>query len=532
MERDDSWFAADLARVEDEVPFSSPPLEADDVPADNISPISPVALQSTHASSETEARSIDHRLPAEVMRRVMIWLGSTTATTMLMLQLVCRAWLAAADKEMWRNLLLSLCGRDMVNLAAKLNDVRMSASQQNTHKDMCLNLAFFGDEAIVFDIGRGYSKYGRADLDALSCPAPEVLQLCQPNADCDRSELLECVEGMLESCDLTTTTLVLVVPFAMSGLDHYTIRANFLERVLATTHCQVMPKSVYFVESAPCVLLAYGLVTGVVCSIGFGETFIVPVAKGRVISSGVLRSNLGGMALTQYMQQLVMNEVDDAIDWERLQDAIDIPLITFCRNLKVHCHVSPTPDPSSGAACTHRIPAYDDVVMEITSSLHECPELLFQGEAGLGGMVWEAVQAASGSDIELQDELLSSIVLNGGSAQMAGLAERLRYEVCTRLPADSDLTKVNVLGGERGDNAPWQGAVRFALANNCIRQRTSIPQCLLMHQCAAQGCIAHETADGNALKICSRCKKVRYCSLEHQKAHWKEHKEECGKCAQ
>ena len=37
--------------------------------------------------------------------------------------------------------------------------------------------------------------------------------------------------------------------------------------------------------------------------------------------------------------------------------------------------------------------------------------------------------------------------------------------------------------------------------------------------CFASGC----------MKICSRCKKIRYCSREHQKSDWKQHKKICGK---
>mmetsp|Transcript_17947 Transcript_17947/g.45489 ORF Transcript_17947/g.45489 Transcript_17947/m.45489 type:complete len:138 (+) Transcript_17947:720-1133(+) len=29
-------------------------------------------------------------------------------------------------------------------------------------------------------------------------------------------------------------------------------------------------------------------------------------------------------------------------------------------------------------------------------------------------------------------------------------------------------------------------------------------------------------------KLCSRCKKAAYCSAEHQKQHWKEHKKSCS----
>ena len=98
----------------------------------------------------------------------MVYIGNTTCATMLSLQLVCKSWLEAADGEMWRTLLQSLCGNEIVELAGatetlgsslfemwvtgKLNSVRttstgrQTAAQNVAHKDMCLNLAFFGNE--------------------------------------------------------------------------------------------------------------------------------------------------------------------------------------------------------------------------------------------------------------------------------------------------------------------------------------------------------------------------------------------------
>ncbi len=46
------------------------------------------------------------------------------------------------------------------------------------------------------------------------------------------------------------------------------------------------------------------------------------------------------------------------------------------------------------------------------------------------------------------------------------------------------------------------------------------PKCLV---CAAKSC-----ANGSKLLICSRCRKVHYCSKEHQKEHWKKHKHVCA----
>ncbi|KAJ7596519.1 hypothetical protein C8J56DRAFT_773001 [Mycena floridula] len=42
-------------------------------------------------------------------------------------------------------------------------------------------------------------------------------------------------------------------------------------------------------------------------------------------------------------------------------------------------------------------------------------------------------------------------------------------------------------------------------------------------------CGSREGLDGNILLRCSRCKVVSYCSPEHQKADWKNHKPRCIK---
>jgi len=44
-------------------------------------------------------------------------------------------------------------------------------------------------------------------------------------------------------------------------------------------------------------------------------------------------------------------------------------------------------------------------------------------------------------------------------------------------------------------------------------------------------CYSSTAPDGGPLKQCSRCRKVKYCCIEHQKLHWRKHKRDCFPCA-
>ena len=131
------------------------------------------------------------------------------------------------------------------------------------------------------------------------------------------------VESQLE-CSMADSTIVMTIPFALSGADHFTIRSH-LASFAELAEC----KAVHFVESAPCVMLAHGLLTGVVVSIGFAQTFVVPVVAGHVLRHATVSSRVGGMALTQRMQELVLHEADGT-DWHALQYLINTPLVLQC----------------------------------------------------------------------------------------------------------------------------------------------------------------------------------------------------------
>ena len=124
---------------------------------------------------------------------------------------------------------------------------------------------------------------------------------------------------------------------------------------------------------------------------------------------------------------------------------LDLPFVTYCRNLKEqYCHVLPRPmQDNTHCDCNHVIPVghhgHTFMQLKLRHACHACPEMLFEGSAGLGPMICQSISSAAEAMPErpdVQSVLLKSIVMNGGSSQMPGLAERVAYEVERLLPEE------------------------------------------------------------------------------------------------
>ncbi|KAL7415377.1 hypothetical protein BDY24DRAFT_382716 [Mrakia frigida] len=62
----------------------------------------------------------------------------------------------------------------------------------------------------------------------------------------------------------------------------------------------------------------------------------------------------------------------------------------------------------------------------------------------------------------------------------------------------------------------------------CSRYRDEFRASLCWWNCEGRGLgKCRKLKKGAEMMACGRCKAVRYCSPEHQKAHWKSHKKTC-----
>jgi actin-related protein len=183
-------------------------------------------------------------------------------------------------------------------------------------------------------------------------------------------------------------------------------------------------------------LFGSGRTTGVVLTSGDGATTAVPVYEGYSMPHAILRIDLGGRDLTDYMLKLllsrgyVMNGTTSA-ELELVRDIKE--KLAFVAHDSHHA-ASQAVDVER----SERYELFDGQVINIGGGERAgCPEPLFHPQAvGVDAPgVPELVHLAIGrSDPELWEELYHNIVLAGGSTMFDGFAERVEREVTALAP--------------------------------------------------------------------------------------------------
>jgi len=340
---------------------------------------------------------------------------------------------STSDERLWETLVVQKLGycRETVRLFCLASSVDDAASQLTWRQ--LWDAYIMARSLPVMDIGSGYSKYGLAAQET-----PSFLQLCSSSthpAQCPRHTQVRFmltmmttrrVEKLLEVLDFKTPTTMLVgVPFSMTR-EQREWEEHFLHQQLPTgADAVVVPQPLL-------ALIAHGApVNGITVNLGQRETIVVPCLKGRICREGIVANNVdfGGAQMTSIM-------------FQRLGMA-DGNLLTWCRDLKErHCMVSPVPLRGSPRDVVNQLcllaPPVEvqngDVRLLLGPERFLVPEVLFSERCNLPSLIVEAASKAIRT-MALEDratvcsELLSSVVLVGGTAELPGLRDRVALEV-------------------------------------------------------------------------------------------------------
>ncbi|XP_078522009.1 actin-1-like [Lissotriton helveticus] len=200
-------------------------------------------------------------------------------------------------------------------------------------------------------------------------------------------------------------------------------------------------------------LYASGRTTGCVVDCGAGVTNTVPIFEGYCMPRAVLRQDVAGHDLTDYLMH-ILSEIGVSLvstsEREIVQDikerlcyvAVDIGM-EMCKR---PCEIEKD----------YRLP--DGNVIMVYNQRYRCPEILFspantgQGTPGIHELCNNTIQRC---DIDLRQCLYCNIILSGGSSLFPGMHERLTKEVCNLVPCD---TTVKVFAPVDRKLSVWMGA--------------------------------------------------------------------------
>ena len=206
-------------------------------------------------------------------------------------------------------------------------------------------------------------------------------------------------------------------------------------------------------------LYSAGKYTGLVLDSGDGVTHAVPIFDGYCLPHAILRLDIAGRDLTEYMVNLLSetgNRFYTTAEKEIVKDikekSIYIPL-NF-EEERVESFSYELPDGNYIIVRDQRI---------------RCPEVLFKpsmlGKEGLGihDLCDLAIQKC---DIDLRKELYYNILLSGGNAMIKGLSERLTSElkkIRGALLSDIRVLPKNDEDDENKDNRIKKYDIKFAV---------------------------------------------------------------------
>ncbi|KAM3174005.1 hypothetical protein ACTXT7_011415 [Hymenolepis weldensis] len=224
--------------------------------------------------------------------------------------------------------------------------------------------------------------------------------------------------------------------------------------------CEVMFEKfnvpgLYIAIQAIMSLYSSGKTTGAVLDIGDGATHMVPIYDGHGLDHLVVRLNLAGRDITDYMKTLLLKRGYSLVSSAELEVVRDIKerLCYVAMDINDEYERAQV-DPS----IEKQYVMPDGQFIQVSTERFQSPEVLFTPELigrEISGIHEVAYRVIEGCEIDLRRSMYKSIVLSGGSTMFEGLISRLEMEI-GRLVSKN--VKVNVIGSEQRNFAAWIGA--------------------------------------------------------------------------